>query len=119
MISSLFLQILNMSLTGALMILAVLMLRLLLKRVPRIFSYGLWAVVLFRLLCPISFESGFSLLGVLHAPTAETGVVKYISDTAGNVETFGTTLTQMNPDGIVSDFETGQNTVTPKQETGV
>ncbi|MBD5555004.1 MAG: hypothetical protein HDQ95_06605 [Roseburia sp.] len=119
MISSLFLQILNMSLTGALMILAVLMLRLLLKRVPRIFSYGLWAVVLFRLLCPISFESGFSLLGVLHAPTAETGVVKYISDTAGNVETFGTAQTQMGQDGIMSDFEAGQNTVMPKQETGV
>lgn len=118
MISSLFLQILNMSLTGALMILAVLMLRLLLKRVPRIFSYGLWAVVLFRLLCPISFESGFSLLGVLHAPTAETGVVKYISDTAGNMETFGTAQTQTNPNGIVSDFETGQNTVMPEQETG-
>lgn len=119
MISSLFLQILNMSLTGALMILAVLMLRLLLKRVPRIFSYVLWVVVLFRLLCPISFESDFSLLGVLHTPTAETGVVRYISDTAGNVETFGTTQTQMNPDGIVSDFETGQNTVIPKQESGV
>lgn len=101
------------------MILAVLMLRLLLIRVPRIFSYGLWAVVLFRLLCPISFESGFSLLGVLHAPTAETGVVNYISDAAGNTETFGTTLTQMNPDGIVSDFESGQNTGIPEQETGI
>lgn len=29
--------------------------------------YALWAVVLFRLLCPVSFESAFSLLGVLAA----------------------------------------------------
>lgn len=29
--------------------------------------YALWAVVLFRLLCPVSFESAFSLLGILGA----------------------------------------------------
>ena len=63
--TNLFIRILNMSMTGALIILAVLALHLLLRRAPRIFSYGLWAVVLFRLLCPISFESRFSLLGVL------------------------------------------------------
>ena len=114
---SLFLQILNMSLTGALMIFAVLILRLLLKRAPRIFSYGLWAVVLFRLLCPISFESGFSLLGVLNAPTAETGVVKYISDTAENAVTIGSTQTYQGE--IISDFEPEQNTVMFEQKTGI
>lgn len=80
---SVFIQIFNMSLTGTLTILAVMLLRLPLRRAPRIFSYGLWAVVLFRLLCPVSFESAFSLLGVLHAPTAETGVIEYLPDAAG------------------------------------
>lgn len=83
MLTRLFIRILNMSVTAGLMILAVLVLRLLLKRAPRIFSYALWAVVLFRLLCPISFESGFSLLGVLRAPTAESGSVEYISPELG------------------------------------
>ncbi len=91
--TNLFIRILNMSLTGALMILAVLALRLLLKRAPRIFSYGLWAVVLFRLLCPVSFESPFSLLGVLHAP-AQTGIVEYLSGTASGAQTLGTALVQ-------------------------
>lgn len=55
-----FLQILSMSLTGVYCILAVLLVRLLLKRQPKIFSYVLWIIVLFRLVCPISFESPFS-----------------------------------------------------------
>ncbi len=52
----LFLQIVNMSFTGSLVILAVLLLRLLLKKAPKFYTYLLWAVVLFRLLCPVSFE---------------------------------------------------------------
>ena len=42
----------NMSLTASVVILAVLAVRLLLRRAPKVFSYALWAVVLFRLLCP-------------------------------------------------------------------
>lgn len=52
----LFLQIVNMSFTGSLVILAVLLLRLPLKKAPKIYTYLLWALVLFRLLCPFSFE---------------------------------------------------------------
>lgn len=39
----------NMSLTASVVILAVLAVRLLLRRAPKVFSYALWAVVLFRL----------------------------------------------------------------------
>ena len=42
--------LLNMSLTASAVILCVLLVRLLLCRAPRVFSYALWAVVLFRLL---------------------------------------------------------------------
>ena len=59
---SLFLQVLNMSITASYVIVFVIMARLLLKKVPKIFSYALWFVVLFRLVCPFSFESVFSLL---------------------------------------------------------
>ena len=58
-----FLQILNMSLTGSAVILLVLAARLLLKRAPKIFSYALWGVVLFRLLCPVSLSASVSMLG--------------------------------------------------------
>ena len=54
--------VLSMSGTASLVIAAVLLIRLALRRAPKRFSYLLWAVVLFRLLCPISLESTFSLL---------------------------------------------------------
>lgn len=72
----------NMSLTASVVILAVLAVRLLLRRAPKVFSYALWAVVLFRLLCPVSVTSAVSLLGALGAPaqerTAVTSVVEYV-----------------------------------------
>lgn len=62
MLDAVFLRILDMSKTGSLVILAVLLARLLLKKAPKVFSYALWAAVLFRLLCPVSFEAQVSLL---------------------------------------------------------
>lgn len=73
-----FLQILNMSMTAAIIIPAVLLVRLCLRRVPKIFSYSLWAVVLFRLLCPFSLSTGFSLLGMLKMPGTQQGSMEYI-----------------------------------------
>ena len=74
--------ILNMSLTASVVILAVLLARLILKRAPRRYSYALWAVVLFRLLCPASFSSALSLLSLASAPAGaaagEVSMVDYI-----------------------------------------
>ncbi len=75
-----FIKVLNMSLTGSFVILAVLVMRLFLQRVPRIFSYCLWGVVLFRLLCPVSFTAGFSLLGVLEQSVPSQGWMAYIPE---------------------------------------
>lgn len=80
MLGKFFLQILNMSLTAGVMILAVVLIRLLLRRAPKIFSYCLWAVVLFRLVCPVSFTSPVSLLGTLGAAAAQQGSMTYISE---------------------------------------
>lgn len=57
-----FTKILNMSITGSIVIAVVLLARLTLKRAPKIYSYALWAVVLFRLLCPLSITAGLSVL---------------------------------------------------------
>ena len=72
----------NMSVTASAVIVFVLLARLLLKKAPKIFSYALWAVVLFRLICPVSITAGFSLLGLFDAPvieaTTHTTAVEYI-----------------------------------------
>lgn len=60
--NNIFITVLNMSVTASLVAAVVMLARLLLKKAPKIFSYALWAVVLFRMLCPFSFESIVSIL---------------------------------------------------------
>jgi len=62
--SELFITVLNMSLTASYAAVAVIIIRVLLRRAPKVFSYALWGIVLFRLVCPISFESSLSLMPV-------------------------------------------------------
>lgn len=81
-----FILVLNMTLTGSVAILAVLLARFLFKKAPRIFSYALWAVVLFRLLCPVSFSLPFSLLGMLQNEPAREGRMEYITEDIGYME---------------------------------
>ncbi|MBP3389180.1 MAG: hypothetical protein J6K98_04810 [Clostridia bacterium] len=68
MLDAVFLQILNMGFTASFVIVAVLLLRLLLKKAPRRFSYLLWAVVLLRLVCPFTLESAASLIRINPTP---------------------------------------------------
>lgn len=91
----LFLKILEMNLAGCACILAVLALRLLLRRKPRSFSYVLWAVVFLRLLCPFTLQSryfGLSLGNMeqrLEAAAYEQEVLQYqtLVHKDGTVET--------------------------------
>lgn len=83
LLEKLFIEVLNMSLTGSVIILAVLLTRTVLNKAPRILSYMLWLVVLFRLLCPFSFESGLSLLGALQNEPAIEGRMEYIPENIG------------------------------------
>ena len=62
MLDTIFLQIFDMTKVASLVILIVLLVRLCLKRAPKVISYALWAVVLFRLLCPVSIEAPISLI---------------------------------------------------------
>ena len=83
--AAIFSQILNMSMTGSVVILLVILARLLLKRSPKIFSYALWSVVLFRLLCPVAFTAPVSVLDVVEPEQKETSnntsIVTYIPAT--------------------------------------
>lgn len=61
---NLFLTVLNMSVTAGLAALVIILLRGSLGRVlPRTFSYALWLIVLYRMICPLTFPSIFSALG--------------------------------------------------------
>lgn len=62
MMDKVFLQTINMSITSSYIIAFVIIIRFLLKKAPKIFSYGLWSVVFLRLIFPFSFKSIFSLL---------------------------------------------------------
>ena len=65
--STVFLKILNMSITASWLILAVVLVRLLLKKAPKWIPCLLWGLVAIRLVCPFSFGSIFSLI-----PSSET-----------------------------------------------
>lgn len=60
-----FITILNMSITASYVAITVIIARLLLKKAPKVFSYMLWSILLFRLVCPFSFSTGLSLLGLI------------------------------------------------------
>lgn len=58
-----FVKILNMSLTAGWIVLAVLLVRLIFKKkAPKALFPILWALVAVRLICPVTFESSFSLI---------------------------------------------------------
>ena len=62
-----FLKLFNMSISAGWVILAVLVLRLVMKRASKNYRLILWAAVSFRLVCPFTLESVLSLL-----PSAQT-----------------------------------------------
>lgn len=79
-----FIKTLNMGIAASWLILAVVVLRILLKRAPKRFRLLLWAVVGLRLVLPVSIESALSLVpsaqtlpeGVMYAaaPELNTGI---------------------------------------------
>ena len=75
-----FLKILNMSVNAGWLVLAVLVLRLLLKKAPKAITVLMWALVGVRLLCPFSLESALSLL-----PSGETVPEQFLSTEAEQI----------------------------------
>lgn len=61
-----FLKILNMSITASYLVLAIVLLRILLKKAPKWLRCSLWVLVGIRLMLPFSFESVLSLIPSAH-----------------------------------------------------
>ncbi len=62
--SGLFLEILNMSISASCVALIIILIRLALRKAPKIYSYALWAVVFFRLVCPFTIQLPVSAVPV-------------------------------------------------------
>lgn len=80
--NELFLKIINMSISASWLVLAVLILRFVLKKAPKWVNVLLWGIVAVRLICPFSFESALSLI-----PSAETFPDQVITGPSFDVQT--------------------------------
>ncbi|WP_168118858.1 M56 family metallopeptidase [Paenibacillus sp. HB172176] len=83
-LTSLFIMILNMSITATYVAVGVMMIRLLLRKLPKIYSYALWSAVLFRLVTPFTITAAISLLGFLHgSDQGSNGEFVYVPQSIG------------------------------------
>ena len=62
LLAKVFQSLLSMALTALPVIAVILLARLLLKKAPKKYSYALWLVVAFRLVCPVALESPVGLV---------------------------------------------------------
>ena len=92
-LSEVFLKVVNMSISASWLVLAVLLLRLVLKKAPKWVSVLLWGFVAVRLICPFSIESMLSLI-----PSAETVSPEIMMDWTPEISTgIGSVDTVINP----------------------
>lgn len=112
MLESIFLNVLHMGFTASIVIVAVFAARFLLRKQPRIFSYVLWIAVLFRLLCPVSFSSIYSVFSVLQEKDFNNPVIEYISPGTFN-------MPENNYANISAGTVAGENKIPPEQDLPV
>ncbi len=121
-VSDAFTYILNMSITGSYIILAVLLARLLLKKAPKKISYLLWIAPFVRLVCPFTPHSPFSFfnLGIFNKDVYANTIHEYVplSYDFDYTPEFATGITQ-GQSVIPSTFEaftsSPENSVNPLQ----
>lgn len=98
-----FTKIFNMSVTASMLIIAVILLRLILKNAPKWTRYILWLLVALRLVIPFTFESPFSLI-----PNAQA-----INSTTNSSTSYVSSV--VNSEG----FQKMQNAVSLPDEVGI
>lgn len=78
----LFLKILNMSISACYVVIVVYLLRIFFKRLPKVISYCMWMIVLFKLICPFSIESAFGIMPTQNITinTSDEYVIHKVSD---------------------------------------
>lgn len=77
-LQNIFTAVCNMTVTGSIVIGCVLAARLALAKAPKVFSWALWLVVLFRLLCPVSVPGPASVLELVDPPRSTSGTMEYL-----------------------------------------
>jgi len=88
LLKDLFITVVNMSITASCVAIGVILVRLLLKKAPKIFSYVLWAPVLFRLVCPFSFNSEFSFFNLINLNAKQgSGAYEFVPQNIGMIQT--------------------------------
>ena len=98
-LEQIFSRILEMSIIAGYCVLAVLVLRWLFRKAPKKYTYLLWLVVAFRLVCPLTVDSAFSIFNLNLLPESvkteseagsdrvelpETNVPSVLPDNGGN-----------------------------------
>ena len=100
-----FVKLANMSVAAGWLILAVLVLRLLLKKAPRWITCLLWALVAVRLVCPVSLQSPVSAYQVATpAAVQDSGGVTYFQyvHTSGDKPSIQWDMADLRPAGITT-----------------
>ena len=77
-LEKLFVNILDMSIMASYCIAAVFLLRWLFRKAPKRYTYLLWLVAAFRLVCPLSVDSSFSFFNLV--PEAGNSVEAELSE---------------------------------------
>ena len=98
--NGLFTSILNMSIASSVVIAVILLGRLLLKNAPKKWSYLLWIAAAFRLCCPVSIRSAFSLFRVLPQPEAAKTAASTAGETVGRLNYIPATVNAPAPTSI-------------------
>ena len=103
-----FLKIVNMSIAASWIVLAVLLLRFVLKKAPKWITVLLWGIVAVRLICPFNFESVMSLI-----PSAETVSPEIMMDTTPEINSgipiFNNTINPVISESFAPDPATSAN----------
>ncbi len=94
-----FVSVVNMSISAGWIVLAVLLLRVLLKKAPKWITVLLWGIVAVRLICPISLESIISLI-----PSPQTISPEIMLDRSPEINTGIPALNQVVNPMISSSF---------------
>ena len=97
--SEAFLKVVNMSISAGWLVLAVLALRLIMKKAPKWVNVLLWGIVAVRLICPFSIESALSLI-----PSRETISPEIMMDWTPEISTGIDTLDQVVNPAITASF---------------
>ena len=115
MMEELFMSTINISIIASYVILGVILVRIILKKAPRIFTYVLWGVVLIRLIAPnISFESQIGLLPNNNRYIFTDRIYDQIPQI--NNEPMMDHRSQINTESIMNQYLMDSEVVEPKEE---